>query len=62
MFQELAKGIGGAVIILAILFFVVNIFRSHEENRDHRKMVEEDNRQKAKDFPELFGQKPTEQP
>lgn len=62
MFQELTQGIGGAVIILGILFLVICIFRSHQENHDHKEMVKEEDRQRAKEFPTLFGNKPTEQP
>ena len=62
MFNELATGIGGAVIILAILFLVVWIFGNHKANYEHKKDVERQDREMREKFPSVFTDKPTEQP
>lgn len=60
MFQELASGIGGAVIILGILALVGWIFRNHQENYEHKKAMEEHDRKVREEFPTVF--RSTEQP
>jgi hypothetical protein len=62
MFSELASGIGGAAIILGILFFVVWIVENHKDNSQHNKDVERQNREMREKFPSVFADKPKAQP